>query len=169
MLLNKTAALSLGYTEANLGELIGKRLKGSGDTTSSTVIGVVDDFHFHSLKEPILPLSIQTGQWYWQFLSIKVNTANLPATLKKLAGKWEKVIPNRPFNYFFLDEDFDSQYGAEERFGHLFIYFSILALFISSLGLLGLSRLQHPAADPRDRHPKGAGGKRHGDRWTFVR
>ena len=59
--------------------------------------------------------------------------------MKALAAEWEKAVPNRPFNYFFLDEDFDSQYGAEKRFGRLFIYFSALALFISSLGLLGLS------------------------------
>jgi putative ABC transport system permease protein len=79
------------------------------------------------------------GQGYLQFLSIKINTGNLPGTLSALAAQWQKAVPNRPFNYFFLDEDFNSQYGAEERFGRLFIYFSALALFISSLGLLGLS------------------------------
>jgi putative ABC transport system permease protein len=139
VIINKTAALSLGYTDATLSHLIGKRLKGAGDSTASTVIGVVDDFHFHSLKEPIQPLFIQTDQWFWGYLSIKVNTANLPGTIKTLADYWQKTVPNRPFNYFFLDEDFNTQYGAEERFGYLFIYFSALALFISSLGLLGLS------------------------------
>jgi putative ABC transport system permease protein len=140
VILNKTAALSLGYSAASLGQLIGKRTMGSGgDSTFHTVIGVVDDFHFHSLKEPITALCLQTGQGYWQFLSIKVHTGNLPGTLSALADQWQKAVPNRPFNYFFLDEDFNSQYRAEERFGRLFIYFSVLALFISSLGLLGLS------------------------------
>jgi putative ABC transport system permease protein len=139
VIINKTAALNLGYTEATLGQVIGKRFGGSGDAIPNTVIGVIDDFHFHSLKDPITPLSLQTDKGYWQFLSVKVNTANLPGTIKALAGQWEKSVPNRPFSYFFLNEDFDSQYGAEERFGRLFIYFSILALFISSLGLLGLS------------------------------
>jgi putative ABC transport system permease protein len=139
VIINKTAALALGYTEESLGQLIGKRNKGSGDSAVNTVIGVVDDFHFHSLKEPIQPLCIQTGQWWVQFLSIKINTGNLPGTLSALAAQWQKAVPNRPFNYFFLDDDFNSQYGAEERFGRLFIYFSALALFISSLGLLGLS------------------------------
>jgi putative ABC transport system permease protein len=139
VIVNKTAALSLGYTDASLGRLIGRRTLGSGDTAFHTIIGVIDGFHFHSLKEPIQPLGIQTGQWWWQFLSIKINTANLPGTMKALAAEWEKAVPNRPFNYFFLDEDFNSQYGAEKRFGRLFIYFSALALFISSLGLLGLS------------------------------
>jgi putative ABC transport system permease protein len=139
VIVNKTAALSLGYTESSLGQLIGRRTMGSGDSAFHTIIGVVDDFHFHSLKEPIQPLCIQTGQWWVQFLSIKINTGNLPGTLSALADQWQKAVPNRPFSYFFLNEDFDSQYGAEERFGRLFIYFSALALFISSLGLLGLS------------------------------
>jgi putative ABC transport system permease protein len=139
VIINKTAALSLGYTESSLGALIGKQNRGSGDTAVSTIIGIVDDFHFHSLKEPIQPLCIQTSQWWWQFLSIKVKTGNLPGTLSALADHWQKAVPNRPFTYFFLDEDFNSQYGTEKRFGYLFICFSCLALFISSLGLLGLS------------------------------
>jgi putative ABC transport system permease protein len=139
VIVNKTAALNLGYTDATLGQLIGKPTMGSGDTTFHTIIGVVDDFHFHSLKDPIQPLCIQTGQWWVQFLSIRIHTGNLPGTLSALAAQWQKAVPNRPFTYFFLDEDFNSQYGAEERFGRLFIYFSALALFISSLGLLGLS------------------------------
>lgn len=139
VILNKTAALNLGYSASSLGQLIGKPLKGLGDAAASTVIGVMDDFHFHSLKEPITPLCLQTDKWYWQFLSIKISTGNLPGTMKALADKWQKAVPNRPFHYFFLDEDFDGQYGSEKRFGRLFIYFSALALFISSPGLLGLS------------------------------
>jgi len=139
VILNKTAALNLGYTEATLGQLIGKRQGGSGEAPGNTVIGVVDDFHFHSLKDPIIPMYIFTDKPYFNYLSVKVNTRDLPGTIKALAAKWATAVPNRPFSYFFLDEDFDSQYGAEERFGRLFIYFSALALFISSLGLLGLS------------------------------
>ena len=139
VILNKTAALSLGYPASSLQQLIGKRVKGQGDGTANIVIGVVDDFHFHSLREAIQPLCLQTGQWYTQYLSIRINTGNLPGTLTALGNKWEKSVPNRPFSYFFLDEDFNSQYRAEERFGTLFLYFSALALFISCLGLLGLS------------------------------
>jgi putative ABC transport system permease protein len=139
VILNKTAALSLGYTAATLGQLIGRRTRGAGDSAFNTIIGIVDDFHFHSLKEPIQPLCLQTDRGYWQFLTIKINTGNLPGTIQALAAQWQKSVPIRPFNYFFLDEDFNSQYKAEERFGRIFIYFSTLALFISSLGLLGLS------------------------------
>jgi putative ABC transport system permease protein len=139
VILNKTAALNLGYTEATLGQLIGKRQGAPGDSAANTVIGVIDDFHFHSLKDPITPLCLQTDKGYWGFLSVKINTRNLPGTISALAALWDKSVTNRPFSYFFLDEDFDSQYGVEQRFGYLFLCFSALALFISSLGLLGLS------------------------------
>lgn len=139
VLLNKTAALSLGYSAETLQQLIGRRLRGQGDQKFSTVIGIVDDFHFHSLREPIQPLCLQTGQSYTQYLSIKINTGDLPGTLAALNRKWEKAEPRRPFSYFFLNDDFNSQYRSEERFGTLFLYFSALALFITSLGLLGLS------------------------------
>ncbi len=139
VILNKTAALSLGYSAGTLQQLIGRRLQGQGDKTFSTVIGIVDDFHFHSLRESIQPLCLQTGQSYNQYLSIKISTGDLTSTLDALGKKWEKTVPSRPFSYFFLNEDFNSQYKSEERFGTLFLCFSALALFITSLGLLGLS------------------------------
>ena len=75
----------------------------------------------------------------YQFLSIKVTTNNLSSTIKTIQSKWNQIIPNRPFDYTFLDESFDKQYRAEDRFGNLFFYFAILAIFISCLGLLGLA------------------------------
>jgi putative ABC transport system permease protein len=139
VILNKTAVLGLGYSDSTLTQVIGKPLRGQGEGKANIVIGVVDDFHFHSLREAIQPLCLQTGQGYLQYLSIKINTGHLPATIQALAGQWAQAVPNRPFTYFFLDEDFNSQYRAEESFGQLFFYFSFLALFLSSLGLLGLS------------------------------
>ncbi|SFD50024.1 putative ABC transport system permease protein [Chitinophaga sp. CF118] len=135
VILNKTTVRKLGYVSYQ--QIIGERFVTNGYTR--TVVGVVDDFHFHSLKEPIQPLCLLTGRGYWQFISMKVTTGNLPATINALQNKWGKAIPNRPFNYFFLDEDFNNQYQAEDKFGHLFSYFSILSIFISSLGLLGLA------------------------------
>ena len=70
---------------------------------------------------------------------MKVAAANLPATIAAVEKKWKAAIPNRPFSYFFVDEAFDRQYRAEERFGNLFLDFAILAIFISCLGLLGLA------------------------------
>jgi putative ABC transport system permease protein len=135
VILNKTAVQKLGYTSYQ--QIIGRRFVTNAYTR--TVVGVVDDFHYHSLKETIQPLCMLTGRDYWQYISMKVTSGNLPATLTTLQHKWEKTIPYRPFNYFFLDEDFNNQYRTEDKFGRLFFYFSILAIFISCLGLLGLA------------------------------
>lgn len=64
---------------------------------------------------------------------------NMPSTIKSIQSKWNQAISNRPFDYTFLDESFDKQYRAEDRFGKLFFNFAILAIFISCLGLLGLA------------------------------
>ena len=77
--------------------------------------------------------------WALGMISVKVSAANLPATLKAISSTWGQLIPNRPFEYNFLDEFFDRQYRAEDHFGNLFFNFAVLAIFISCLGLLGLS------------------------------
>jgi putative ABC transport system permease protein len=135
VILNKTAVERLGYSSCQ--QAVGKRFV-QGEF-KGTVIGVTDDFHIHSLKEAVLPLCLLTGRDYWQYTSMKVTAGNLPATIKAIQTKWEETMPYRPFNYFFLDEDFNHLYRSEARFGGLFFYFSILALFISILGLLGLA------------------------------
>ena len=72
-------------------------------------------------------------------ISVKVSSANLAATIKSIENKWGQSIPNRPFEYNFLDDLFDKQYHAEDRFGNLFFNFALLAIFISCLGLFGLA------------------------------
>ena len=85
------------------------------------------------------PLVMRYEPWGLGVISIKVAGTNLPATLKAIGDRWNQAIPNRPFEYNFLDEFFDRQYRAEDHFGRLFINFAVLAIFISCLGLLGLS------------------------------
>ena len=72
-------------------------------------------------------------------ISVKVSGTNVTGTLAAIESKWKQILPNRPYSYFFLDEFFDRQYRAEQRFGKLFFNFSILAIAISCLGLLGLA------------------------------
>ncbi|MEJ0102832.1 MAG: FtsX-like permease family protein [Bacteroidota bacterium] len=103
------------------------------------IIGVLKDFHYKSLQSNIPPLVMRYEPWGLGMISIKVSAANLPATLKAIGNKWSQLVPNRPFEYTFLDDFFDKQYRAEDHFGNLFFNFAILAIFISCLGLLGLS------------------------------
>ena len=73
-------------------------------------------------------------------LAIKINSQNIQQTLAEIQKKWETVLPNDSFDFYFLDEAFDRQYRTHERFGSLFLYFAVLAILISCLGLLGALR-----------------------------
>ncbi|MES2064708.1 MAG: ABC transporter permease [Bacteroidota bacterium] len=135
MILNEEAVKLFGYSSPQ--EAIGRRFKQWG--REGKIIGVMKDFHFRSLQEKIKPLSMRVEMRALDLVSIKVDAKNLPATLAAIETKWKEVIPNRPFSYYFLDEFFDRQYRAEQRFGKLFFNFAILAIAISCLGLLGLA------------------------------
>jgi putative ABC transport system permease protein len=124
-----------GYTSPQ--EAIGRRFKQWG--REGKIIGVAKDFHFRSLQEEIKPLSMRIEPNGYSLVEANVDGKNLPATLAAMESKWKTIIPHRPFSYYFLDEFFDRQYRSEMRFGNLFLYFAILAIFISCLGLLGLA------------------------------
>lgn len=135
MILNESAVKMFGYSSPQ--EAIGRRFKQWG--REGKIVGVMKDFHFRALQEPIKPLSMRIEPNRSDLVSVNVSAANLPATIAAIEKEWKKFIPNRPFSYFFLDEFFDKQYKGEERFGKLFLNFAILAIFISCLGLLGLA------------------------------
>jgi len=135
MILNEKAIALFGYT--NPQAAIGKRFEQWGK--KGIIIGVVKDYHFSGLKDEIRPLSICVEPSIDKLLSIKLNTRDMPVTVAAIKAQWEKIIPTRPFDYFFLDEFFDRQYRSEERFGNLFLNFAVLAILISCLGLLGLA------------------------------
>lgn len=135
MVMNETAVKLFGYSSPQ--QAIGKRFQQWG--REGKIIGVIKDFHFRSLQQDIKPLTMRIEPNRSRMVSVKIATANLPATLAAIESKWKATIPNRPYSYTFLDELFDQQYRAEERFGKLFLNFAILAIFISCLGLLGLA------------------------------
>jgi len=135
MLINESAARLLGYSSPQ--QAIGRNFDQWG--RKGKIIGVIKDFHYQSLQQPIPPLTMRVEPEGYQMLSVKVSSNNLPATIKAIENKWNHIIPDRPFDYSFLDEDFDKQYRDEDRFGNLFLNFAVLAIFISCLGLLGLA------------------------------
>jgi putative ABC transport system permease protein len=135
IILNEAAINGFGYSSP--GQAIGKTFVQWGDT--GTIIGVVKDFNFGSLRYGVGPMSIRVTNRMQYYISMKMQAANLPNTIASIRTRWNKLIPNRPFEYFFLDEFFDRQYRSEVRFGKLFVNFAILAILISCLGLLGLA------------------------------
>lgn len=135
MVINEAASKMLGYSTPQ--EAIGRKFSQWGK--KGQIIGVLKDFHYKSLQSNITPLVMRYEPWGIGVVSVKVSAANLPKTLKEIGDKWAQLIPNRPFEYSFLDDSFDKQYSTEDHFGNLFFNFAVLAIFISCLGLLGLS------------------------------
>ncbi|MFB3082792.1 MAG: ABC transporter permease, partial [Gammaproteobacteria bacterium] len=99
----------------------------------------VKDFHFEGLQKSLEPLVMTVWPSWFGYLSLRLEAADLPETLAYVERTWQSVVPTRPFAYFFLNDDFDRQYRAEEQFGQVFAVFALLAIFISCLGLFGLA------------------------------
>ena len=135
MILNEAAVREFGYTSPE--QAVGRQFDQWG--RKGTIVGVVKDFHFHGLQEVIKPLSMRIEPQGCDLLIVNVEGHNIPNTVAAIERIWKQMLPDKPFNYFFLDEHFDRQYRAEDRFGRLFLYFAFLAILISCLGLMGLA------------------------------
>jgi putative ABC transport system permease protein len=105
------------------------------------IIGVMKNFHYYSLRNKIEPLAIymRPADQGFNYTLIRIPSENISASLDFLKETWQKVVPNFPFEYRFLVDDFEYYYRSEERMGDLLKYFSIFAVFIACLGLFGLA------------------------------
>ena len=135
MIINEAALKSMGYN--NPYAVIGKNFTQRGN--SGTIIGVIKDFHFHSFTEEVQPLALMASPGFFTFLTLNISSQNLQTTMKSLGKKWKEFVPGMPMIYFFADDAYNAQYKSEAQFGKLFICFSIVAILLSCLGLLGLS------------------------------
>lgn len=112
---------------------------GNGDEADGKVIGVMKDFHMHSLRQEIQPLFIRLNSNWGTTVSARIRAENIPAAIEHLRHVWQKYSPNYPFEYFFLDDEFNRMYQTEEKLSAIFGYFTFLAIFIACLGLFGLA------------------------------
>lgn len=103
-----------------------------------TIVGVVKNFHYESLRENIGALGLFLDQPSGM-MAIKLNAGNFSNTISNIAGIWNKFAPGQPFNYRFMDDSFNTSYEAEQRLSKIFIIFTILSIFIACLGLFGLA------------------------------
>jgi putative ABC transport system permease protein len=132
-ILNEEAVRKIGWTPENA---LGRSFQ-YGSRTGS-IIGVVKDFHFESLHQSIAPLVLYLQPDY-RHVSLRLRPENIPQTMAYLKDRWGELRPNYPFDYFFIDENFDGLYRSEEKLGQVFGVFSLLAVGIACLGLLGLA------------------------------
>lgn len=136
VLINRNAAGKLGYTPE---QAIGKWIKNiNRDSLRRTIVGVVEDYHYVSLKDPIGSLVISPGRDR-RLALIKLKTDQLQTTINAIKKMYADFAPSYPFEYAFLDERFDQLYKTESRQESLLGIFSIIAIFIACLGLFGLA------------------------------
>jgi len=138
IMINETMARNLGWTNE---EAIGKRITSDGN---ERVIGVFGDFHVLSLHEPInnfildMSRNSRGAAGLTSYIAVRVNTEKYGPVLKNIENVWNEFAPTRPFEYSFIDEELDNLYRNEEKFGKFSVLLTVLALFIASLGLVGL-------------------------------
>ena len=131
VMISEEASRLLGFEspEAAVGEKV---------SWGNTIVGVMKDYHQMSLKESILPMV----HWYTgngNFFSVKLKTDDISTAVSQVESIWSEQFPGHPFDYYFFDEFFDLQYQADQRFGRIVAVFSGFTLFITCLGLLGLT------------------------------
>jgi putative ABC transport system permease protein len=137
VVLNESAVKALGLTVESA---INSQIKTSLTGSALTVAGVVKDFNYSNLLEPIGPLAffhVRDAQSY-RYLSLKLHTANMPETVKRIHQKWKEVSPGAPFEYTFMDEKFQSLYASELQLKKAAGIATVLNLVIVFLGIFGV-------------------------------
>ena len=137
IIINQEAVRQFGWEDDPIGK---KVIEVYGEERNyNSVVGVIRDFHFNSLRQSIRPLKLFLSSDNNRYVSVKFRMENVNETLKFVEGAWKRIFPEAPFDYFFLDGIFEQQYRSEASLKRLFEYFSALAVFIGCLGLLGLA------------------------------
>jgi ABC-type antimicrobial peptide transport system permease subunit len=129
VILNRTAVREMGLSNP-----IGTKIFGK-----IPIIGIINDFNFQSLRTGIKPLALFMESNEFHYMAVKIEGQNIPAVLKTIETVTQKFTPDFPFEYQFLDEEFNNLYQTEARLGKIFNYSAILTVIISCLGLYGLA------------------------------
>ncbi|QMU26725.1 ABC transporter permease [Adhaeribacter radiodurans] len=137
IILNETAAKALGWTNNPLGQKV-THSDNEGKKVTYRVIGIVKDFHFKSLHEPISPLAMTLGNNSGTLI-VKVKTQDIAGLLATAKNNWNQLTAEEPLNYAFLDERFHQTYQAEQKIGQVLGIFAGLTIFVACLGLFGLA------------------------------
>lgn len=139
MVLNQSAVEKLGLVDP-IGKKI-QRVQANADPIEYTIVGVVNDFHFQSLHVDLKPaafMSYDGPNRFFSKLVVKIDQ-NTQVALDQIEAKWTDFVPGSPFKSYFLDTDMEDFYAEERATGKIFTIFTILAIIIACVGLLGLS------------------------------
>lgn len=136
-LINEAGLKAFGWTAPE--EALGKRIQTGFEGRQGEIVGVYKNFNFRSLQYEVEPLVLAIHPPWFSYLTLKVSAADMPATIALVHEQWRRFFPQNPFEYFFLDDDFDRQYRADERMATVILVFTCLAIGVACLGLFGLA------------------------------
>jgi putative ABC transport system permease protein len=139
ILINEAAVKSLGLTEPVVGQYI-QQPSGPDTFQRYKIIGVMKDFHIASMHKAIDPVcyTVLFPGGGDQFAAVRLSGSNIPATIRAIEEKWREFAPDMPFQYEFFTDSWNNLYNSEMKTGKIFLLFSLLAVFIACLGLIGL-------------------------------
>ena len=138
VIINESAAKFFEWDDP-LGQILGYLETNKKDQVKKfNVIGVVKNFHYESLRNSIEPLLLFLDKSDSK-VAFKVNSANISQLVSFIKEKWNEFVPGQPFDYSFMDDEFNDIYNAEKRIGEIFSIFALLAILIGCLGLFGLA------------------------------
>lgn len=140
-IVSETAARMLGHSqpeEALQHEVAWSRWDAPDSLKEGKIIGVVKDFHLNSLREAISPIILHVYPFAYSSLTLRIKPGNIPETLEHLESTWKTFNSEWPFEYRFLDGNFDKMYKAEQKLATLFTFFTGFSIFVACLGLFGL-------------------------------
>lgn len=136
VIINERAAEALEMNDPVGGNLM---LSMKGGLKEVTVIGVIKDFHVASLRERIEPLILYVNPGYYDIIAVRVGQNNPDAALAHLENTWREIVPDQPFVFSHLDNYYDGIYDREGKIGMFLVISSLLAVFVTLLGLFGLA------------------------------
>jgi putative ABC transport system permease protein len=138
-LINETAKKDFNITD--LDKVRFMEPEDSGKIKYLPVIGVVKNFNFESLRNPIGPyiIKFQNDGMLWGYISVRLSAQNYTKTISEIEKVWKEYVSNNPLQYYFVDEDFEQMYIQEKQNAQMAVIFSILAIFVAAIGLFGLT------------------------------
>ena len=159
-LVNEEVVKIMGVDEA-----VGKSFSFMG--INGRIVGILKNFHFKGADQPIEPVAFAlTGPEYLNFILIRLTPGNIPEALKTSEKVWKNVLPEYPFDYIFIDEDYDNLFRAQLRLTRLLKYFTILAVIIACLGSVWIICIFNGKKDKRNWDQEG-NGCGHSDNTLF--
>jgi putative ABC transport system permease protein len=136
LIINETTVYKMGWDSPE--DAIGKEIDSPSKQPAGRVIGVVKDYHEFGLKEEIYPMAMDFNPAYSRYFIIRYKAQSTGDLIAQIESLWKKYYDGYDFTYFFLDENFERQYQAEQRLAQVFTIFSVVTIVIAVIGLIGL-------------------------------